>query len=374
MIGLYVLALVHVNGTRPPFYMGNRHPFSRFRYTLISNWQSSDFRVWLITGTSSGLGRDLVRKAVDRGDRVIATARRLSRIEDLAAQYPNNVKVLQLDVTEPFKQLRSKAQEAVSLWNGIDVVVNNAGFGCAGVIEEGGTDALMETYKTNVFGAVNVTNAFLPYLREQRHGTIVFIGSRSGWRTNFVVRYYDMVLSRHESQYSSYREMVPLCFVLVTNLPKLILIIGFYGSSKAALHAIADALAEEVKPFGIKVYNIMPGGIRTQGINNMRWVRGETSSSQCSDFIKAISDYDEAIHTMTNHFQSTNGHETGDSQKVAKVIVDLVHCEGVATDRQPDVSLVLGSDAKRDIAKKCHGVLDLLDQWGDVAASTDLSE
>ncbi|GJJ05841.1 hypothetical protein Clacol_000028 [Clathrus columnatus] len=257
-------------------------------------------RVWLITGTSSGLGRDLVRKAVDRGDRVIATARRLSRIEDLAAQYPNNVKVLQLDVTEPFKQIRSKAQEAVLLWNGIDVVVNNAGE----------ADALMETYKTNVFGAVNVTNTFLPYFREQRHGTIVFIGSRSGWRTNFVGN-------------------------------------GFYGSSKAALHAIADALAEEVKPFGIKVYNIMPSGIRTQGINNMRWVHGETPSSQCSDSIKAISDYDEAIQSITTHFQSTNSHETGDSQKV---IVDL------------------------DISKKCHGVLDLLDQWGDVAASTDLSE
>jgi len=293
-------------------------------------------RVWLITGTSSGLGRDLVRKAVERGDRVIATARRISRIEDLAAQYPNNVKVMQLDVTEPFGLLRSKAQEAVLLWNGIDVVVNNAGFGCIGVIEEGGADALMESYKTNVFGAVNVTNAFLPYLREQRNGIIVFIGSRSGWRTKFVGN-------------------------------------GFYGSSKAALHAIADALAEEVKPFGIKVYNIMPGGIRTQGINNVRWVRGE-GSLPCSDPTKAISDYDKAVQTITTHFLTTNGHETGDSQKVAKVIVDLVHCEGVAADRQPDVSLILGSDAKRDIASKCHGVLDLLDQWGDVANSTDVSD
>lgn len=117
---------------------------------------SSHEKVWLITGelssqfgnfrlilpfplgTSTGLGRALVENAVSRGDKVIATARQISKIEDIAAQHPDNVKVLQLDVSEPFELLSAKAKEAFSLWNRIDAVVNNAGFGCFGVIEEGG--------------------------------------------------------------------------------------------------------------------------------------------------------------------------------------------------------------------------------------------
>lgn len=89
-------------------------------------------------GTSSGLGRDLVEKVITRGDSVIATARQTCKIEDLAIKYPENVKVLQLDVTDPFGELCSKAKEAFSMWNQIDVVVNNAGFGSFGIVEEGG--------------------------------------------------------------------------------------------------------------------------------------------------------------------------------------------------------------------------------------------
>lgn len=261
-------------------------------------------KVWLITGTSSGLGKHLVEKAVARGDRVIATARQTSNIEDLAIKYPANIKVFQLDVTDPYEELCLKAKEAFSIWNDIDIVVNNAGFGCFGVLEEGGVEALMKIYKTNVFGAVNVTNAFLPYLRAKRDGTIIFIGSRSGWRSKFMGN-------------------------------------GFYGSSKAAIHSIADALAEEVRPFGIAVYNIMPGGIRTQGINNIRWTRGDSLSENSP---KAIADYNEMNNDISTYFRETNGNEIGDPRKVANIIVDLVHREGFAAEKQPNVSLFLGSD------------------------------
>lgn len=134
--------------------------------------------------------------------------------------------------------------------------------------------------------------------------------------------------------------------------------------------AIADALAEEVKSFGIRVYNVMPGGMRTQGINNIRWTRGDSSLSDNSP--KAISDYNEINKNISTYFHKTNGNELGDSRKVAKIVVDLVHCEGIAADKQPDVSLFLGSDAKRDVTDKCTWVLNVLDTWSDVVTSSDI--
>lgn len=135
--------------------------------------------------------------------------------------------------------------------------------------------------------------------------------------------------------------------------------------------ALADALAEEVKPFGIKVYTIMPGGMRTQGINNINWTRGNPSLSE--DSPKAIPEYNETNRIIADYFRNTNGHETGDPLKVANVVVDLVHREGMAAGRQPDVSLFLGSDCKRDVINRCRWVLDTLDAWNDVVVSTDIS-
>lgn len=177
-------------------------------------------RVWFITGEyapslcpqldgvlttigcSTGLGRDLVHTALARNDKVIATARRLSTVEDLASDH---CKVLELNLDNSFEEIKAKVQEAITFWGHVDVVVNNGGFGVFGTVEEQGwvspwilrgrvlivvyyrEDLYMQQFKTNLFGCLNVTNAFVPHLRDRGEGTIVNVGSRSAWRTNLPV-------------------------------------------------------------------------------------------------------------------------------------------------------------------------------------------
>lgn len=141
--------------------------------------------VWLITGTTSGLGRRLVTSVLARGDRVIATARSL---EKLHALHPSNnyenLHLVQLDVTAGFDGVKTVIDDAVSKWGKIDVLVNNAGAGYLGLVEESGTKMMREQFETNVFAVVDVTNAVLPHMRARKEGTIVVIGSRSVWRAD----------------------------------------------------------------------------------------------------------------------------------------------------------------------------------------------
>ncbi|KAF8584869.1 NAD(P)-binding protein [Ramaria rubella] len=337
--------------------------------------------IWLITGTSTGLGRELALSALARGDKVIATARSTESVKDLQSLYPDTCRILQLDVTDTFARISAKANEAVDIWGRIDVVVNNAGHALVATVEEAGVEMLLEMYKTNVFGVVNVTNAFLPYLRQRRSGTVVIVGSRSGWRTRFA-----------------------------TN--------ALYGSSKAAIHAIADALAMELRPQGIRVLTVVPGGMRTSGINNIRFVgktpllfRDPSPSKDLqehplgqSDTLLESSKEELAQHSnsaLTSHasnglivtevpeyaliragvqkyFEATNGAESGDARKAARVIVDVVRGEGVVAGKEREWpmndTLYLGSDAKRDVEKKCREVLADLEEWGDIARNVDFEE
>jgi len=150
------------------------------------------------------------------------------------------------------------------------------------------------------------------------------------------------------------------------------IVLAFYGSSKAALHAIADALSEEIRPFGIRVVNAIPGGVRTQSINNIKFV-GDAQLGQPDTPPKVVLEYSEMHSKIREYFKSVEGKENGDATKVAQVILDIVRREGVAVGRSDNVCVFLGSDAKRDVIAACQATLKNLEEWGDVAESTDVA-
>lgn len=181
-------------------------------------------KVWFITGASRGFGRVWARAALERGDSVALGARTPDAVRDLAEAYPDNAMTVQLDVTDR-RRVFAAVQEVVDRFGRIDVVANNAGFGHFGMVEEATEQEVRDQFETNVFGALWVTQAVLPVLREQRSGHILQTSSRMG----------------------------------VQAVPNL----GIYNASKFALEAFSDSLAQEVRGFGIKVTLIEPQGYAT---------------------------------------------------------------------------------------------------------------
>jgi NADP-dependent 3-hydroxy acid dehydrogenase YdfG len=182
-------------------------------------------KVWFITGTSRGFGRVWAQAALERGDKVAATARNVKSIADLEKKYGSNVLTLELDVTRP-QQVAQTVQRAHTHFGRLDVVLNNAGYSLVGTIEEGNADDVRAMYETNIFGTLSVIKAALPLLRQQGGGHIIGVSSNLGHIT----------------------------------LP----VIGYYCSSKWAFESIHESLATEVKEFGIKVTIIEPGAYATE--------------------------------------------------------------------------------------------------------------
>ncbi|KAL4749477.1 hypothetical protein BDW72DRAFT_178127 [Aspergillus terricola var. indicus] len=279
--------------------------------------------VWLITGTSSGFGREFVAQLLSRGDKVIATARTLSRISDLEQLGPDVV-TLELDVTASQKLLNEKAAESIRAFGKVDVLVNNAGFVKFGFLEDLSEDDYMKQFTTNVFGPINVTRAFLPHFRSQKSGIVVNIGSMSAWET------YPGV--------------------------------GVYSASKAALRYATEALAQEVAPAGIKTLLVEPGQFRTELLGPSNSIFVETE----------IPEYQDAANASFGAFRSAHGKQRGDPVKAVARIVDVVKGEGEAAGRGWSGELVLGPDAVGVIRKKCDGVLRLLSDWEGLSSPTDV--
>lgn len=181
-------------------------------------------RVWFITGCSTGFGRALAEAVLAQGERVIATARKQEHVQEFEDRFPGRARALALDVTDA-AQVRAVADTAIAHFGGVDVLVNNAGYGTLGAIEEIRADEAQAQFATNVFGALAVTQAFLPHMRERRRGHILNVSSVSGF------------VSRAGT--------------------------GIYSASKFALEAISEALAQEVAPLGIQVTIVEPGAFRT---------------------------------------------------------------------------------------------------------------
>lgn len=182
-------------------------------------------KIWFITGASSGFGAELVKAVIESGDKVAATFRKSEQANSFSQQYNGDGLGVVLDVTQTQK-ISPALQEAIKMFGRIDVLVNNAGYGTVGAIEEFSLEEIREQMETNYFGAVAVTKTILPIMREQGSGHIVQISSQSGFRATAGF--------------------------------------GVYNASKFAIEGFSEALAQEVAPFGIKLTIVEPGPFRTQ--------------------------------------------------------------------------------------------------------------
>ncbi|KAJ7611423.1 putative short-chain oxidoreductase [Mycena polygramma] len=247
--------------------------------------------VILITGCSTGFGRELSRVALDRGFRVISTAR---RVESLAALKEQGAETLQLDVTAPLSELATFAKTAWDIYGQVDFLINNAGYLQGGAIEENTPEDTLAQFNTNVFGLLNTTTAFLPYFRHRRAGMIVNISSQGG-SLNMVGA-------------------------------------GIYCASKAAVDSLSDTWARELAKFDVKCISIQPGMFRTAVAESSNLRLGSHRIPEYTVPNKVIVEYSAAAGT-----------EKGDTAKAAARIIDFV--TGARDGRDLPLRLALGDDA-----------------------------
>jgi NADP-dependent 3-hydroxy acid dehydrogenase YdfG len=271
-------------------------------------------KVWLITGSSTGFGRILTQQLLEKGDRVLATARKPEQLEDLASNYSDRVLTVKLDVTKP-SEVQEAVNKAIETFGRIDVLVNNAGYGTMGAIEEVSDEVVRQQYETNVFGLLEVTRAVLPQMRKQRSGHILNLSSVGG----------------------------------VVSFPGS----GIYCSTKFAVEGISEALAQEVAPLGIKVTIVEPGAFRTD-FNGRSLVMEEPK----------INDYEEVIGGFRTWIKDMDGNQPGDPAKAAQAMIQVV-----ASDNPP-LRLPLGADAIGAIETKLESVKADVDTVREVAVNT----
>ena len=273
--------------------------------------------VWFVTGASRGLGAQIVREALSRGHQVIATARDAASVLKAYPEAPDTLLALTADVTSQ-DQLNTAVEAGVAAFGRIDVVVNNAGYGLVGAIEEVSDKAARELFDVNVFGALNTLRAALPVLRAQRSGHVLNISSVGGFATAPAV--------------------------------------GLYGASKFALEAISEALHGELAPLGVRVTIVEPGGFRTDFLNG--------SSLQVEPV--SIADYAAGAGPVREAMATNDGRQAGDPVKAARAMVDITEVPS------PPLRLQLGADAVARIEAKLELVQRELGQWRHVALSTDI--
>ncbi|MFI9209304.1 oxidoreductase [Streptomyces sp. NPDC053253] len=271
--------------------------------------------VWFVTGASRGLGAEITREALDRGHRVIATARDASAVLRAYPQQPHGLLAVNADVTEP-EQLTAAVEAGLAKFGRIDVVANNAGYGLIGAIEEISDKAARALFDVNVLGVLNTLRATLPTLRAQRSGHVLNMGSVGGFAT------------------------APAA--------------GLYGASKFALEGISEALHGELAPLGVRVTIVEPGGFRTDFLSE--------SSMQVEP--ASIPDYAAGAGPVREALARNDGHQPGDPAKAAKAIVDITEAA------EPPLRLQLGADAIERVEAKLDLVRRELDQWRHVALST----
>ncbi|MFF1711575.1 oxidoreductase [Streptomyces sp. NPDC058268] len=272
--------------------------------------------VWFVTGASRGFGLAIVREALARGHKVVATARRSDRIAALLPEASQNLLALDVDVTDAAEVTRA-VDAATEHFGRIDVVVNNAGRGLLGAVEEVSDQAVRAAFDVNVFGALNVQRAILPQLRKQRSGHIVNVSSVAG----------------------------------VVGIPGW----GLYNSTKFAMEGFTEAMSHELAPLGIKVTLIEPGYFRTDFL--------DTSSLSTENNV--IDDYAATAGATRSHAQDVNHAQPGDPVKGAEAIVNLTELA------QPPLRLVLGSDAYGFTRAKLETQVAELHTWRKVSESTD---
>jgi NAD(P)-dependent dehydrogenase (short-subunit alcohol dehydrogenase family) len=268
-----------------------------------------------ITGISSGFGKALAGEALATGYQVIGTVRNERAQHEFEALAPGLAHAVTLDVTD-FERIDAVVAQVEAEFGPVDVLVNNAGYGHEGILEESPLDEMRRQFDVNVFGAVAVTKAFLPYMRHRRSGHIINITSMGGTIT----------------------------------MPG----IAYYCGSKFALEGISDTLSKELKPFNIFVTAVAPGSFRTDwaGRSMLRTPR-------------SISDYDASFDPVRIAREEKNGKQLGDPKKAAHVMLQLINSP------TPPAHLLLGSDALKLVREKLMDTLGEIDQWESLTRSTD---
>jgi NAD(P)-dependent dehydrogenase (short-subunit alcohol dehydrogenase family) len=272
-------------------------------------------RVWLVTGASRGFGRALSEAVIGRNDRLVATARDRDGVASFEREYPDALAVA-LDVTDP-AQASAAVEQGLERFGRLDVVVNNAGYGHFGAVEELSDHELRRQLEVNFFGVVNVTRAALPAFRRQRSGHFVQMSSLNGIEG------------------------------LVGG--------GFYCASKFAVEGLSESLAGEVAHLGIKVTIVEPGPHRTSFAS--------PSSARVAD---PIEDYAESVGRARQALAQLDRAQPGDPGRAAEAIVEAVDAD------DPPLRLPLGQMALDGIRAKLRGQLEELERWRRLSASTDL--
>jgi NAD(P)-dependent dehydrogenase (short-subunit alcohol dehydrogenase family) len=274
-------------------------------------------KTWLVTGVSSGFGRALAEAALSRGDRVVGTLRQEAQRAEFDALAPGRAFGVILDVRQD-ADVRRVVGEIETTVGPIDVLVNNAGYGYEGSIEEASMADIRAQFDVNVFGAISVIQAVLPFMRQRRAGRILNVTSMGGLMT----------------------------------FPG----VGIYHGSKFALEGISETLVKEVAEFGIKVTAIEPGSFRTDwaGRSMQRGAR-------------TIADYDASFEPIRKARAARSGNQPGDPLKAAQAILQ------VADAPNPPVHLLLGSDALSLVREKLDGLKQEIDAWEHVTVGTDFT-
>lgn len=280
--------------------------------------QSSTERVWLITGTSQGFGRELVAAALERGDKVVATSRSPQKV---AAEFPeagDRLLALSMDLRDE-KQIATVVENAVKRFGRIDVLINNAGHGLIGAIEEASESEVNGLFEVNVFGLLRVTRAVLPLMRKQGRGHIVNLSSVSG----------------------------------LIGSPGF----GIYNATKFAVEGLSEALAQEVRPLGIGLTIVEPGPFRTA------FLGGSIAQTK-----SVLPEYEPTAGKSRAYQKNNDGSQPGDPVLGATAIIDAV------TSDKPPLRLLLGASAYQRAQKKLADLKAEFEAWRDVSLATDFAQ
>lgn len=275
----------------------------------------NSIKTLFITGVSSGFGNALAREALAAGHRVIGTVRNEAALQAFQALSVDRAHGVILDVTD-FERIDSVVAAVEAAHGPVDVLVNNAGYGHEGIFEESPLEELRRQFDVNVFGAVAVTKAFLPYFRKRRAGHILNITSMGGTIT----------------------------------MPG----IAYYCGSKFALEGISDTLSKELRPFNIFVTAVAPGSFRTD------WAGRSMQRTP-----RSIADYDASFDPVRKAREEKSGKQPGDPRKAAQAMLQVI------ASPAPPAHLLLGSDALSLVRSRLEQAANQIDQWEALSRSTD---
>ncbi len=272
-------------------------------------------KVWLITGCSTGFGRELAKQALAKGYQVAVASRNTNDVQDIVAAYPENAIAIKLDVTVA-AQIQEAVQTTLQKFGQIDVLVNNAGIGYFAAIEESEEEEVRKMFEINVFGLANMTQAVLPQMRKRRTGHILNVASIGGLRA----------------------------------FPG----VGFYNATKFAVDGLSEALSKEVAPLGIKVTIIAPSGFRTD------W-----AGRSAKDGESIIEDYATTAGKNKGDIRGYSGNQPGDPVRAAKAMILVTETEN------PPLRLLLGIAALKGARIKLDELKHDFDTWATVTEEAD---